>query len=180
VLVAVDLGAGQPVALGRVNEYDPQAVHKWLAPLVKRLGVSVIVTDDLLTYCVIAQKLGLENQVCQFHLRRWVGRTLHELRNTVPKDRVWVVEQTQQLIKELPQDDDRCLYETLEESRYSEKGFRSSAHCPGAITQSADPLERELGQLPLFRLAAGCPLDEQHYRAGVWSYEDAQSHRQGL
>ena len=46
VLIAVDLGAGQPVAIGRVDEHEPQAVKRWLGPLVQQLGVSVIVTDD--------------------------------------------------------------------------------------------------------------------------------------
>jgi transposase-like protein len=47
VLVAVDLGEGQPVAVGYVDEHDPQAVRRWLEPLVQQMGVSVIVTDDL-------------------------------------------------------------------------------------------------------------------------------------
>jgi len=34
VLVAVDLGEGQPVAVGCVDEHDPQAVQRWLEPLV--------------------------------------------------------------------------------------------------------------------------------------------------
>jgi hypothetical protein len=34
----------------------------------------------------VAEKLGLEHQICQFHVRRWVGRTLRELRETVPKE----------------------------------------------------------------------------------------------
>lgn len=42
VLIAVDLGLGQPVAIGQVDECNPQAVRRWLEPLVKRLGVSVI------------------------------------------------------------------------------------------------------------------------------------------
>ena len=46
VLVAVDLGNGEPVAVGYVDEYKPQAVRRLLEPLVKRLGVSVIVTDE--------------------------------------------------------------------------------------------------------------------------------------
>jgi hypothetical protein len=50
VLIAVDLGSGQLVALGHVNEHDPWAVRRFLEPLVKRLGVSVIVSDDLITY----------------------------------------------------------------------------------------------------------------------------------
>ena len=44
VIVAVDLGNGQPIAIGKVDESDPQAVRRWLEPLVKRLGVSVIPT----------------------------------------------------------------------------------------------------------------------------------------
>jgi transposase-like protein len=76
VLIAVDLGTGQPVAIGQVNEANPQAVRRFLQPLVQRLGVSVIVTDDLFSFRQVAEKLGLEHQVCQFHVRRWVGRML--------------------------------------------------------------------------------------------------------
>jgi len=47
---AYDLGHGQPVAIGQVDESNPQAVGRWLEPLVKRLGVSVIVTDDLASF----------------------------------------------------------------------------------------------------------------------------------
>jgi transposase len=84
VLVAVDMGAGQPVAIGYVDEYNPDAVRRWLEPLVKCLGVSVIVTDDLVHYKTVAQKLDLEHQICQFHVRRWVVRTLKELQTSLP------------------------------------------------------------------------------------------------
>ena len=57
VLVAVDLGTGEPIALGYVNEHNPQALQHWLAPLVQRHGISVIVSDDLFSYKVIAEKL---------------------------------------------------------------------------------------------------------------------------
>jgi hypothetical protein len=40
VLVAVDLGTGQPVTVGYIDEKDPQAVKKFLEPLVRRLGVA--------------------------------------------------------------------------------------------------------------------------------------------
>lgn len=111
VLVAVDLGTGQPVALGQVNEWDPQAVRRWLEPLVKRLGVSVIVTDDLSTYRTVAEKLGLEHQVCQFHVRRWVGRTLHDLKETIPKKWLWVCDEVQNLLDELPPEGSKRLFE---------------------------------------------------------------------
>jgi len=110
VLVAVDLGEGQPVAVGYVNEHDPQAIQRWLGPLVQRLGVSVIVTDDLVMYKVVAKKLNLEHQVCQFHVRRWVGRALRELHTTLPTEWLWVLEEIQELIDELPPDGDKHLY----------------------------------------------------------------------
>jgi hypothetical protein len=65
VLVAVDLGERQPVAVVYVDEHDPQAVQRWLEPMVQRLRVSVIVTDDLMMYKMVAQKLNLEHQICQ-------------------------------------------------------------------------------------------------------------------
>lgn len=111
VLVAVDLGTGQPVALGQVDEWDPQAVRRWLAPLVKRLGISVIVTDDLGTFRTVAEKLQLEHQVCQFHVRRWVGRSLHGLKETIPKEWLWVCDEVKTLLAELPPEGSRRLFE---------------------------------------------------------------------
>jgi hypothetical protein len=103
VLVA-DLGEGQPVAVGYVNEHDPQAVRRWLEPIVQRLGVSVIVTDDLALYRTVARQLNLEHQICQFHVRRWVGK------NTLPKEWLWVLEEIRELISELPPDGNKRLY----------------------------------------------------------------------
>jgi transposase-like protein len=110
VLVAVDLGEGQPVAVGYVDEHDPQAVQRWLEPWVQRLGVSVIVTDDLSMYKVVARKLNLEHQVCQFHVRRWVGRTLKELGNSLPQEWLWILAEIKQLMEDLPPEGDKRLY----------------------------------------------------------------------
>ena len=128
VLVAVDLGSGQPVALGYVNEHDPRAVRRFLEPLVKRLGVSVIVTDDLASYRVVAEKLDVEQQICQFHLRRWVGRSLYELRETVPKQWHWVLDEVKALLDELPPEGSKRLFELwkqIPERRVGQPGARS-------------------------------------------------------
>lgn len=111
VLIAVDLGTGQPVQIGYVDEHDPQAVRRWLEPLVKRLGVSVIVTDDLMTYRVVTEKLALEHQVCQFHVRRWVGKTLKELRESVPEEYLWMIAEIKQILDDLAPDGSRRLLE---------------------------------------------------------------------
>lgn len=128
VLIAVDLGNGQPMAIGQVDENNPQAVRHWLEPLVKRLGVSVIVTDDLLTYRLVAEKLGLEHQVCQFHVRRWVGWTLYQLKEAVPKEWLWVIEEVKALLSELPPEGSRRLFELwkqIPERRVGQRGERT-------------------------------------------------------
>jgi transposase-like protein len=111
VMVAVDLGTGQPVAIGDVDEKDPQKVLRWLRPLVKRLGVSVLVTDDLSSYRGMAEKLGVEHQVCQFHVRRWVGKALHDLKEQVPEGWLWVLEEVKELLGELSPTGNRRLFE---------------------------------------------------------------------
>jgi len=129
VLVAVDMGTGQPVTVGYVDEKDPQAVKRFLEPLVQRLGVSVIVSDDLLSYRIVADRLGLEHQVCQFHLRRWVGRTLHDLKQSLPAEWVWVVDEVKILVKELPIQGDRRLlqlWRQIPETRQGRNGSQLS------------------------------------------------------
>lgn len=64
VLVAVDMGSGKPVIVGYVDEKDPQEVKRFLEPLLQGLGISVVFTDDLLTYRIVTNQLGLEQQVC--------------------------------------------------------------------------------------------------------------------
>lgn len=110
VLVAVDMGTGKPIAVGYINEYDPQAVRRWLEPLVQRHGITVMVTDDLSSYKIVAEKLQLGHQVCQFHVRRWVGKALKELQETIPKEWGWVLEEIRQLIELLPLDGSKSFY----------------------------------------------------------------------
>ncbi len=110
VLVAVDLGTGEPLTLGYIDESDPQAVRRWLEPLVHRHGITVLVTDDLSSYKIVAEKLQLAHQVCQFHVRRWVGKALRDLQETVPKEWLWVLEEIHALIDLLPPEGSKTLY----------------------------------------------------------------------
>ena len=129
VLVAVDLGTGEPLAVGYINEYDPQAVRRWLEPLVQRHGITVIVTDDLSSYKIVAEKLQLGHQVCQFHVRRWVSKALKELQETIPKQWWWVLEEIRQLIEVLPPDGSKSLYTLWKQlpGRHSKRNQARSA-----------------------------------------------------
>src|SRR3972149_1658884 len=127
-MVAVDLGTGIPVAIGYMDEYNARAVKQWLEPLVKRLGVSVLVTDDLVHFKSVAKKLDLEHQVCQFHVRRWVGRTLYELKESIPEEWLWVLEEIKSLLAELAPTGKRRLFEIwkqIPERRFGQSGERS-------------------------------------------------------
>lgn len=127
-LIALDLGTGQPVAVGQVDEANPEAVKRFLEPLIQRLGVSVIVTDDLNSYRKVAGKLGVEQQVCQFHVRRWVGLALHELKQTLPQEWLWVLDEIKRLLAELPLEGSRRLFELwkqVPEKRTGQAGDRS-------------------------------------------------------
>jgi transposase-like protein len=87
LVVAIDLGSGEPVAVAALDETNVGAVLRWLAPVVQQLGVEVVVTDDLKSYQTVTEQLGLYHQRCVFHLRRWVGRALRELSGQLPD--VW-------------------------------------------------------------------------------------------
>jgi transposase-like protein len=113
VVVAVDLGTGEPVSVGYVDEKDPQAVKRFLEPLVQRLGVSVIVTDDLASYKQVAEALQLEQQICQFHVRRWVGQAVHELKGSLPPEWTEVAEEVRQILRDLPVEGDKRLVAIL-------------------------------------------------------------------
>jgi hypothetical protein len=73
--------------------------------------VSVIVTDDLVHYKTVVEKLNLEQQICQYHVRRWVGRTLKELRESVPEEFRKVVDEVKEIISELPPEGSKRLHE---------------------------------------------------------------------
>ncbi|HMD89611.1 MAG TPA: hypothetical protein VKF38_10650 [Anaerolineaceae bacterium] len=94
-----------------MDEKDPQAVKRFLEPLVQRLGVSVIVTDDMFSYKQVAEDLQLEQQICQFHVRRWVGLAIHELKESLPPEWIGIAEEVRQILRDLPIEGDKRLVE---------------------------------------------------------------------
>lgn len=110
VVVAVDMGSGEPVAIAEVDERDPGVVVAWLKPLVAEFGVKVIVTDDLASYGVVAEELELKQQVCRFHLLRWANRALKGLEGELGGKWEEVIERVREIVAELPEDGDELLY----------------------------------------------------------------------
>src|SRR3972149_6263969 len=74
------------------------AVLRWLRPYVERLGVQVLVTDDLVTYKPVVDELGVEHQVCLAHVRKGVTNRLTKVEGW-EEDKARI----QQLVRQLPQ-----------------------------------------------------------------------------
>jgi len=115
VMVAVDLGDGSLLALAEVDEKDRGAVQRWLKQLKQQHGIGAIVTDDLSTYKEITKELELGHQICQFHVRRWVGKKLKELEPEIPKEWDYVIAGVRQLMEDLPSNGGKLLHEVWKE-----------------------------------------------------------------
>lgn len=109
VMVAVDLGDGQPLEIGAIDEKDKSSVMRWLKGLKQRHGIGVIVTDDLAMYRGITDKLALGHQVCQFHVRRWVGRACWNLEQRLEEEWLWIIDRIKQIMEDLPPDGGKQL-----------------------------------------------------------------------
>lgn len=110
LVVAVDMGNGLPLALGVVEEKEPQAVAEWLNDLVQAVGAEVLVTDDLGGHRSVARRLGLDHQICYFHMRRWVARRLRQLRRLVDSEWHWLLDEVTAILQQMPADGAQRLY----------------------------------------------------------------------
>lgn len=94
----VDIGSGATIGVDVLVEQDSRAFLRWLKPYVERLGVEVLVTDDLVTYKPVVEELALGHQVCLAHVRKGVANRLKRVEG-------WEEEKAriEQLVRELPQ-----------------------------------------------------------------------------
>jgi len=114
VMVAVDMGDGELLALAEIDEKDKSAVTAWLEVLKQKHNIEAVVTDDLSTYKELADELELGHQVCQFHVRRWVGKALKKLAEDLPEQWLFLLPIIEQLIANLPKNGGEILYDYWE------------------------------------------------------------------
>lgn len=169
VMVAVDMGNGQMVSMEVINERDPYAVCRWLKPLVSEfgVGVKVIVTDDLTTYNSVEEQLGVERQVCYFHMRRWVAKALDDLEKKLQVEEDWpdwpgVIAEVRQLVEELPPKGDERLLELWQEVQ-KESGHRKRREADTPLQKLARLLVQLMENWGRYRLY----LTEKGARLGV-------------
>ena len=111
MVVAVDMGTGDPVALARIDEKDRPALFAWLEALQEQFGVEVVVSDDFNSYYTAANRLGLEQQICRFHYLRWVNRLLNNLQKVLDEQWDPLLDEVRLLLDELPPEGGTRLYE---------------------------------------------------------------------
>ena len=111
VMVAVDLGDGELLSIAEIDEKEKANLQAWLKMLKQKHNIGAIITDDLATYKEIVAELELGHQVCQFHVRRWVGRALKKLEEDIPPEWMYAIMKIRQLIDELPSNGDKLLYD---------------------------------------------------------------------
>ena len=102
LMVLLDMGDGQPVELGEVEEANPETLLTWLLPLAQQYGVEVIVTDDLSSYPVVAHELELKRQVCRFHALRWMMLALKECETTLGEPWQETIDEVRRILRNLP------------------------------------------------------------------------------
>jgi transposase-like protein len=95
----VDGESGKTLGADVLVEQDSPAFRRWLESYTDRLGVEVLVTDDLVTYKPVGEALGLRHQVCLAHVRKSVGRRLRGIAG-------WEREKAivREVVKELPEE----------------------------------------------------------------------------
>jgi hypothetical protein len=77
----------------------------------------VLVSDDLGSYTVATEQLGLERQGCRFHLARWVGRRLHEREAGLGPEYRPVLQRVRSILDRLEVDGDRQLLQLWQSLR---------------------------------------------------------------
>ena len=115
VMEAVDLGDGELLSIAEIDEKEKANLQGWLKLLKQKHNIGAIVTDDLATYKEFVEELELGHQVCQFHVRRWVGRALKKLEEEVPPEWFYVILEIRKLIDQLPDNGDKLLYDIWKE-----------------------------------------------------------------
>jgi len=101
----VDGESGKTIGVDMLVRQDGPAFRRWLERYTKTLGVQVLVTDDLNTYKPVSHALGLAQQVCLAHVRKWVANRLRSIRGCAEEKAL-----VRQLVRDLPADGgDRLL-----------------------------------------------------------------------
>lgn len=87
----VDADSGKTLGFEVLLEGDGRAFRRWLEPYAKDLGAEVIVSVDNDSYSVAAAELGLSEQLCIAHVRKYVSKRANSILEQAEKE--WAEEE---------------------------------------------------------------------------------------
>jgi transposase-like protein len=79
VAVATAVLTGRPITLDLLETEKTLHVQQWLEETAKMLGAEILVTDDADGLKLVADELGLQQQICRAHVNRNVHDLIGEL-----------------------------------------------------------------------------------------------------
>lgn len=85
--LAVDDTTGLVLTVDELPAEDAETLKEWLEPVVEAVGAELLVTDDADALKTVADKLGLEHQVCKSHVKRNTEVLIENLASLAEADR---------------------------------------------------------------------------------------------
>jgi len=81
--VVVDPINGLVLSIDRLSGEDAQTLQAWIAPIADQIGARVLVSDDADAFKQVADKCGLDQQVCKSHVVRNTEELIMTLTQTI-------------------------------------------------------------------------------------------------
>ena len=59
---------GLALSIDQLSAEDSQTLKEWIEPIAKKVGATVLVTDDADGFKTVADEVGVQHQVCKAHV----------------------------------------------------------------------------------------------------------------
>jgi len=84
--LSVDATTGLVLSVDRLTGEDAETLKAWMAPIAEAVGAEILVSDDADAFKIVADDLGLEQQVCKSHVKRNTEALITGLKPEVARD----------------------------------------------------------------------------------------------
>jgi hypothetical protein len=84
--LTVDDTSGLVLTVDDLSSQNTETLKDWLEPIAEAVEAEILVTDDADALKIVADELGLEQQVCKGHVKRNTEALIENLQSTVESD----------------------------------------------------------------------------------------------
>ena len=84
--LAVDDINGLVLTVDELDGQDAASLKAWLAPIAEAVGADIMVSDDADAFKMVADELGLDQQVCKSHVKRNTEQLVEALQEEACED----------------------------------------------------------------------------------------------